>query len=354
MWYDQDGKEPSEIADLLHRDKSTLTRFLVKKEKKGGRGRKIALTEKAVDALEKKMESLVKKADGMYEVTMAMLKKATKTKVAERTIFNAFRARGIYFRPFRKKPELTSDDIKSRNTFAKKYGKKTKAWWRSHIHMHIDVKHFPVYINGAGRRHAAQKGTRGAYRKRGQGLEAPYVKTADTVKYFTGARGVKVLAGVGGGKVLVWKYIDAQKWNGQVAADCYKGVIRSALKKKHPRRSSWTVLEDNDPAGFKSNKGKAAKEEAGLSIFEIPRRSPDLNICDFALWHEVNKRMRKQEAKWGADRREGRMAYLARLRRTAMRLPAPFIDKSIETMKKRCAQIALAKGKHIEEGGGSS
>ena len=34
MWYDQDEKSPSEIAALLHRDKSTLTRFLVKKQKK--------------------------------------------------------------------------------------------------------------------------------------------------------------------------------------------------------------------------------------------------------------------------------------------------------------------------------
>ena len=353
MWYDQDEKSPSEIAGLLHRDKATLTRFLVKEQKKEGRGRKIALNDKAVDALEKKMEEMVKKADGKYEVTIAMLKKSTRTKVGERTISNAFRSRGIYFRPFRKKPALTYDDIQSRIAFAKKYGEKTKAWWLSHIHLHIDVKQFPVYINGAGRRHAAQQGTRGAYRKKGQGLEAPYVKTAGTLKYFTGARAVKVLAGVGGGKVLVWKYIDKQKWNGQVAADCYKGVIRSALKKKHPRRSTWTVLEDNDPAGFKSSKGKTAKEEAGLSAFEIPRRSPDLSVCDFALWHEVNKRMRQQERKWPADRREGRSVYLARLRRTAMRLPARFVNKSIESMKKRCAQVALAKGKHIEEGGGS-
>ena len=49
MWYDQDEKSPSEIATLLHRDKSTLTRLLVKKEKKESRGRKIALSDKAVD-----------------------------------------------------------------------------------------------------------------------------------------------------------------------------------------------------------------------------------------------------------------------------------------------------------------
>ena len=28
MWYDEDDKEPSEIAELLHRDNSTITRLL--------------------------------------------------------------------------------------------------------------------------------------------------------------------------------------------------------------------------------------------------------------------------------------------------------------------------------------
>ena len=29
MWHDEDGMEPSEIAELLRRDKSSMTRFLV-------------------------------------------------------------------------------------------------------------------------------------------------------------------------------------------------------------------------------------------------------------------------------------------------------------------------------------
>ena len=71
---------------------------------------------------------------------------------------------------------------------------------------------------------------------------------------------------------------------------------------------------------------------------------------DYALWAEVNRRMRKQEANWESARRETRKAYLARLRRTAMRLPADFVNKSIGDMRKRCLRLKAAAGKHFREG----
>ena len=39
----------------------------------------------------------------------------------------------------------------------------------------------------------------------------------------------------------------------------YKGPVAVALRKAFPNKRKWTVLEDNDPAGFKSRKGMAAK-----------------------------------------------------------------------------------------------
>ena len=88
----------------------------------------------------------------------------------------------------------------------------------------------------------------------------------------------------------------------------------------------------------------------GINVFSIPRRSPDLNVCDYSLWSEVNRRMRKQEANWEFSRRETRKAYLARLRRTAMRLPADFLKRSIEDMRRRCLRLEAAGGKHFHEG----
>ena len=80
-------------------------------------------------------------------------------------------------------------------------------------------------------------------------------------------------------------------------------------------------------------------------------RSPGLNVCDYTLWHEINRRMRKTEARWPKDRLETRVQYLARLRRTAMRLPPSFIDRSIGDLRWRCARLYDARGGHFEEGG---
>ena len=76
-----------------------------------------------------------------------------------------------------------------------------------------------------------------------------------------------------------------------------------------------------------------------------------MNVCDYTVWHEINRRMRKTEARWPKDRLETRVQYLARLRRTAMRLLASFIDRSIGDLRRRCARLYDARGGNFEEGG---
>ena len=97
------------------------------------------------------------------------------------------------------------------------------------------------------------------------------------------------MACVGQKKVLLWQYIEGN-WNGKAAAEGYKALGR-ALRKAYPGRSSFKVLEDNDPSGFRSGKGLKAKRAEKINVFEIPKRSPCLNVCDYALWDEVNRRM---------------------------------------------------------------
>ena len=69
------------------------------------------------------------------------------------------------------------------------------------------------------------------------------------------------------------------------------------------------------------------------------------------LHDEVNARMRKTESKWDKGRRETRAQYLARLRKTALRLPRSLIQNSIGDMRKRCERLHNARGEHFEEGG---
>ena len=141
-----------------------------------------------------------------------------------------------------------------------------------------------------------------------------------------------------------------RNWNGDVAADMYTGPIHTALAKVCLRRRKWRVFEDNDPAGFKCRKGFAAKAASGIESFKIPPRSPSLNVCDYALRSEVSRRMRATEATWPAGKTESRKAYVSRLRRTALRLPASFVNTSISNMRTRCQRLYNAGGGNFEEG----
>ena len=60
QWYDEDGKTPLEISLLLRRDKSTITRHVVKRTEQKRDGRPRALTESEVDALESLLVMLIK------------------------------------------------------------------------------------------------------------------------------------------------------------------------------------------------------------------------------------------------------------------------------------------------------
>lgn len=72
---------------------------------------------------------------------------------------------------------------------------------------------------------------------------------------------------------------------------------------------------------------------------------------DYAVWAEVEKRMRKQELRFDDSRRETRAQFEIRLDRTARNLPASFITKAIEDLRDRCKRLYEAKGALFEEGG---
>ena len=108
------------------------------------------------------------------------------------------------------------------------------------------------------------------------------------------------------------------------------------------------MLEDNDPTGYRSKLGVQAKIDSKIDVFEIPKRSPQLNLCDYWLWKAVNKKMREKERAWSADKREDRDAYLRRLKRTAQSLTSEEIDEAIGSMKRRSQALYDAKGGQIE------
>ena len=127
LWYIEDRLKPSEIAARLKRDKSAITRLLVKQAPRSQQGAPPKLTSAQVDFLVKRLDEMIVKADCKYAVTVVMLKRSTRVKASTRTILRALHKRNIYFRKLREKPTLTDDDVVARFAFAKKHRGQTKA-----------------------------------------------------------------------------------------------------------------------------------------------------------------------------------------------------------------------------------
>lgn len=349
MHFDQ-NQRPVDIAEATGRHLSSICRALKARGVKKKPGPKKKLTPIHVDKIIARARVLIAKADGAREVTVAMIKKSIRCTASPRTILRAMHDRGVWFRKLRQKPRLTQTDIKERYAFAKKYRAKTQAWWNRTLHMVIDLKSFPVFLNAKGRHHAAQRLVRGAYRLKGAGLSQGYTKTSKSAKFSSGVKNVMIAGGIGACKVRLWHEIQS-KWSGLAAKHLYEGPLLKALKRAYPGRKTFTVLEDNDPTGFRSRMGIKAKENVGIRTFRIPPRSPDLNPCDYTLWKEVSVKMRERERAWGKKKKESRVEYIARLRATALKLRKAYGQAAIGGMKERCKRLFIAKGGLFEEGG---
>ena len=144
-------------------------------------------------------------------------------------------------------------------------------------------------------------------------------------------------------KVVLWHYLPAENWNGQMATDLFNGPVINALRRSCGENDSYSLLEDNDPTGYKSNKAMEAKAALNIKPWKFPRYSPDLNPLDFFLWHEVERRMAERKS----VRNESVESYKRRLRSVAMRIPSALIKKAVSGMKERATAIWQAGGGDI-------
>ena len=345
-----DGKAPSEIAQLLGRDKSTVTRFfkvLSSRAARPGAGRPPAMTDASKTRLVSKAQAMIKVADATYQVTAGMIKKAMRLSCSDRVVFDALHEHGVYFRPLREKLVRTPAEELARLAWTQEHKDKSDHWWTSKVHAYIDNKTFPVHLDKDGRSLAAKRVARGAFRAEGDALTAGHVKPRRDSRPRLGTKNVMVTCAICADKVLMWHVVDGQ-WNGNAAVAMYK-KLGKALRDRYGNKRSFVVLEDNDPSGYKCRKGIAAKSVEKIVPLEFPKRSPDLNPLDYNIWATVSKRMRVQEKRFKPSFRETRDKYLARLRRTALNMNAGDLTKTIRSMKRRCRQCFEANGKHFEE-----
>ena len=349
-WHGE-GKGPTEIAELLGRDRSTIVRRVARlssRKKARPVGRPVKLTKEKIDLLVQKAKEMIKVADAKYQVTADMIRKGAKVKSSVRVVLDALHSRGVYMRPMREKPVRTDKDEQERFAFSKTYASKPASFWDSKVDAYLDNKFFPSYLTGAARAIAAKRVARGTFRAKGEGLARGHVKPRKGLKTNTGAPSILISAAISGGKVLMWHRVEGQ-WNAEAASNMYSDVLAPALRAAKPGKRKFLVLEDNDPSGYKSRRAIEMKASKNINVLEIPRRSPDLNPLDYGFWAQVNARMRRQERKFAAGHRETLTAFATRLRRTAMSMPSKYLKALTRSMKRRCMALKEAKGRDFEE-----
>ena len=96
------------------RNQSAITRLLAKRAPRKKQGLKAMLDKAVVDKLEAKLQSMVHKAAGKYEATVAAMKRATRVTAPERTVLDALHRHGTFFRHLGEKPLLTDQDVSER------------------------------------------------------------------------------------------------------------------------------------------------------------------------------------------------------------------------------------------------
>ena len=82
-----------------------------------------------------------------------------------------------------------------------------------------------------------------------------------------------------------------------------------------------------------------------IEPLRFPTYSPELNPLDFAVWDEVERRMSEQKA----SAHESVHALKARLRRTALAIPAPVVTNMLCAIKRRSQSVYDHDGGNIPE-----
>ena len=306
------------------------------------RGRSKKLTPEQTRRLLDKRTQLVEKARGERYVSLdEVVSRSRVPKVHRSTAARYLSAVGVKWRRMREKPPRTVYHEEDRKEICRIWRKRPATFWSETVDLIIDAKKYPLPGCDAHARRLRQQKVRGVLRTRKEGLKTAYTRPNIVKHKFNTGGHVHILAGICGDRVVMWEEIGG-RWCGQRAAEMYAGPIKDTLQRHRSGKRSWLVMEDGDPSGFKSSKGKEAKRANHMRTCDQPPYSPDLNPLDFSIWAEIERRTLS-----GRAASETRAAYKKRLRRVALRMPRSLVRKAVESIKQRAQAIFDADGKNI-------
>ena len=331
----------------LKRFRNAIRGTTYKRARVETRGRPCTCTPEAVRKMNRVRKNLLKAAKGEKEVRWRDIRSASRTKkAADKTIREAFKREGILVaarRP-REKPDRTPEQANARVKYCKVWHRKPPSFWLKKVDLMIDNKRFEIPTTEWARRHFKKQRVRFHLRTPGEG-SLPHMTKPGRKKNKMNTRALAhVCAGIRGNRIVLWEYLP-KLWCGEEAAKLYRSAISKTLAKCAGQKRKYLVFEDNDPVGYKSGKGIAAKADVGIDAVPMPEYSPDLNPLDFSLWDAVEDHMFANHPPIV----EMVAAYKKRLRLTTLRLPAAVVEKAMRKIPGRMKDVIAAKGYIIKK-----
>ena len=327
---------------------TVLRRFVRGRTHKRGkvesRGRKRSLSRRNVLTMDAARRKCVKVTQGTYQVKWADVQRMGRCPPVHRTTASRAFARegiGVKLRRPREKPQRTPEVEAERKEMCGRMRKWPLAKFIDGIDMIIDNKRFDVPTTPEARMHQAKQKVVAQLRTRGEGLKDGFTKPGIKRHRKNLGGTVNVCAGISNCRIVLWEYMP--KWNGEVAAQLYKGAIMKTLEKKIGIKPTYLICEDNDPTGYKSSKARTQKKLLHIKPMAWPRYSPDLMPLDFSLWSDIEKRIAAGAPK-GCEAVD---AFKKRLRHVAMRTPTSRVRAAVAAMRTRATNIWVMEGKNI-------
>ena len=259
--------------------------------------------------------------------------------VTDRTIRRLLNRNGYYFLQARKKGLMSQPDKDQRVEFARKIqAQYSPSVWTDSVAFYLDGVSF-VYKTNPLDQARAPKGR--VWRKRSEGLTQGCL--AKGSKSGTGGKVAKFMVAITHDKgVLVCERYD--KMDGNYFASFIDQHF-NAMFERSCKGLSRLWLQDGDPSQ-NSKVARAAMARCHCELLKIPPRSPDLNPIE-NIFHIVSKKLAKDALERGITR-ESYEQFCERVQRTMRGISQQLIDKTIQSMSLRVADIIRNGGERLK------
>ena len=259
--------------------------------------------------------------------------------VSDRTVRRLLNRNGYYFLQTRKKGLMSQTDKEKRVEFATKMqANYPPNVWTDSIAFYLDGVSF-VHKTNPMDQARAPKGR--VWRKKSEGLAQGCL--AKGRKAGTGGKVAKMMVAISHGKGVVicerYEKMDAQYFASFIDRHFDTMFERSG------KGATRLWLQDGDPSQ-NSKTACGAMARCNSELLKIPPRSPDLNPIE-NIFNIVSKKLEK-DALEGGITRESYEEFCNRVQRTIYNISQELIDKTIQSMNGRIAEIIRNRGERLK------